>query len=158
MTIQTARFNHGQLEEAGGYCCSRTGRNQPLAFAEAAVKHLQLTSGTDPDSLDEQVPYNKLAIGLYMDDRGLQMKAAVLLSRRGIVMTDRRLSLLAAPAVQPQPVAALHFKPWRRRALCKCPSPVKPIGWSHIYHCHPASAPQAREAALPSANLRLRKQ
>ena len=106
VTITTARFSHGRLEEATGTIVAGPGVVS-RSLLQAAVKHMQFGTGVDLDLLNDQVPYNRLALDLLMDSRGLRIEGRCSSPQSGIVMTNDRLCLLAAPASQSQPVTAL---------------------------------------------------
>jgi hypothetical protein len=156
MTIQTARFHHGRLEEVAGTIVAGPGVIS-RSLLQAAVKYMQFSSGADLDLLGDQVPYDQLALGLFMDGRGLRIEGRCPSTQRGIVMIDRRLCLLSAPEVQPQPAAAL-IQTLVPESTVQVPA-TNQTDWLVTHLPMPqAIAPQSREAALPSGHLRLRQE
>lgn len=154
VTIQTARFRHGRLEEVGGTVVAGPGVIG-RSLLQAAVRHLQFSSGADLDLLGDQTPYDRLALGLSMDGRGLRIEGRCSSTQRGVVMTDRRLTLLVAPAAQPQPVAAF-IQTLVPGSTAQVPA-TDQTDWLVTHLPMPQTdAPQTSEATAPSAHLRLR--
>jgi hypothetical protein len=156
VTIQTARFSHGRLEQATGTVMAGPGVVS-RSLLQAAVKHLQFTSGADLDLLGDQVPYDRMALDLFLDGGGLRIAGQCSSANSGIVMTDHRLCLLAAPDTRSRPVAAF-IQTLVPESMVQVPA-TDQTDWlvAHL-PLPPAVAPQTREATAPSANLRLRRE
>jgi hypothetical protein len=155
VSIQNARFQHGRLEEASGTIAAGPGV-VGRSLLQAAVKHLQFSSGADLDLLRDQVPYDRLALSVVLNGRGLQIAGQCSSPQSGIVMTDQRLCLLAAPAAQPQPAASL-IQTLAPESTVQVPA-TSQTDWLVTHLPMPqAAARQTREAALPSPQLRLQK-
>ena len=156
MTIQSARFSHGRIEQAAGTVMAGPGVVS-CSLLQAAVKHLQFTSGADLDLLADQVAYDRLALELFMDGRGLWIAGQCSPGQKGVVMTDHRLCLLAAPDTQSRPVAAF-IQTLASENMVQVPV-TDQTDWlvAHL-PLPPAVAPQTREATLPPANLKLRRE
>jgi hypothetical protein len=154
--IKTAKFHHNRLEAATGTIVGGPGVIS-RSLLQAAVKHMQFSSGVELELLRDQVPYNRLALDLFMDSRGLRIDGRCSSPQSGIVMTNDRLCLLAAPAAQYQPATAL-IKTLVPESTVQVPA-TNQTDWLVTHLLMPqAVAPQTREAALPSATVRLRKE
>jgi len=156
VTIKTAHFEHGRLKQASATIMAGPGVVS-RSLLQAAVKHLQFTSGADIDLLGDQVPYDRMALDLFMDCQGLRIVGQCSSANSGIVMTDHRLCLLAAPNAQSRPVAAF-IQTLVPESMLQVPA-TDQTDWlvAHL-PMPPAVAPQTREATLPPANLRLRRE
>ncbi|MGA2061013.1 MAG: hypothetical protein ABSG67_11065 [Thermoguttaceae bacterium] len=156
VTIQTARFSHGRLEQAIGTILAGPGVVS-RSLLQAAVKHLQLTSGADLDLLCDQVPYDRMALDLFMDGQGLRIAGQCSSANSGVVMTDHRLCLLAAPDTRSRPAAAF-IQTLVPESMVQVPA-TDQTDWlvAHL-PLPPAVAPQTREASVPSGQLRLRRE
>ncbi len=156
VTIQSARLRNGRLEEAAATVAAGPGV-VGRSLLVAAVKHLQLQSDAKLDLLADQMPYDQLALGLVMDSQGLRIEGRCSSTQDGVIMSDRRLNLLIASAAQPQPATAL-IQTLAPESAVQVPATLQ-TDWLVAHLPMPqAISPQTREAALPSANLRLRKQ
>jgi hypothetical protein len=155
VTINSARFNHGRLDEATATVMAGPGVVS-CSLLQAAVKHLQFTTGADLD-LHDQVPYDRIALDLFMDGRGLRIAGQCASANSGIVMTDHRLCLLAAPDTRSRPAAAF-IQTLVPESMVQVPA-TDQTDWlvAHL-PLPPAVAPQTREATLPPANLKLRRE
>jgi hypothetical protein len=156
VTIQAARFRSGRLEEARGTIVAGPGMIG-RSLLESAVNHLGLFSSTDLGSLGDQTPYDRLALDIVLDGQGLRIEGRCPSTDRGVIMTDRRLCLLSEPMSQPQPVTAL-LQTLAPEGTMQVPATIQ-TDWlvSHL-PMPQAAASSAREAALPSAHLRLRQE
>jgi hypothetical protein len=156
VTIQSARFSHGRLEQATSTILAGPGVVS-RSLLQATVKHLQFKSGADLDLLGDQVPYDRMALDLFMDGQGLRIAGQCASANSGIVMTDRRLCLLAAPDARSRPVAAF-IQTLVPESMVQVPA-TDQTDWlvAHL-PLPPAVAPQTREATLPPANLKLRRE
>jgi hypothetical protein len=157
VTIQTARFHHGRLEQARGTVVAGPGV-VGRSLLQAAVKHLHFSSGANLDFLGEQVPYDRLALDMVLDGAGLRITGQCPSARSGAVMTtDRQLCLLAATEAQSQPVAAF-IQTLAPESAVQVPAAYQ-TDWLITHLPMPqAVAPQTREASLPSTHLRLRQE
>jgi hypothetical protein len=152
VTIQSARFRDGRLEQAGGTISAGPGIIS-FSLLSAVVKYMQFGSA-DLGLLAEQVPYDQLALGVYIDNRGLRIEGRCSAAQRGIVMTDRRLNLLTPPASQPQPIPALI------QTLVPESTVQVPVGDQTDWlitrlPMPPATNPAGNDSSIPSAHLRL---
>ena len=156
VTITTAKFSHSRLEAAAGTIVGGPGVVS-RSLLQAAVKHMQFGTGVELELLKDLVPYNRLALDLLIDSRGLQIEGRCSSPQSGIVMTNDRLCLLAAPVSQYQPATAL-IKTLVPESTVQVPA-TNQTDWLVTHLPMPqAVAPQTREAALPSATMRLRKE
>ncbi len=156
VTIKTARFRHGRLEQAAGTIMAGPGIVS-RSLLQAAVKHLQLASGADLDLLGDLAPYDRMALDLFMDGGGLRIVGQCSAANSGVVMTDHRFCLLAAPDARSRPVAAF-IQTLVPESMVQVPA-TDQTDWlvAHL-PMPPAVAPQTREATVPSGQLRLRKE
>jgi hypothetical protein len=156
VTIKTARFSRGRLEQAAGTMTGGPGIVS-RSLLLSAVNHLQFTSGADLGLLGDQVPYDHMALDLFMDARGLRIGGQCFQAASGIVMTDHRLCLLAVPEAASQTVAAF-IQTLVPESMVQVPA-TDQTDWlvAHL-PMPPAVAPQTREAALPPGQLRLRRE
>ncbi len=156
VTIKTARFHHGRLGEASATVMAGPGVIS-RSLLLSAVKHLQFTSGADLDLLGDQVAYDRMALDLFMDARGMKIAGQCSSANSGIVMTDHRLCLLAAPDTRSRSAAAL-IQTLAPESVVQVPA-TDQTDWLVAHLPMPqAVAPQTREASLPPANLRLRRE
>jgi hypothetical protein len=156
VTIKIAKFQHGRLNAATGSVVGGPGVIG-RSLLQAAVKHMQFSTGADLDLLRDQVPYNRLALELFMDDRGLWIEGRCPSAQSGVIMTNERLCLLAAPAPQFQPATAL-IKTLVPESTVQVPA-TNQTDWLVAHLSMPqAVTPQTREAALPPPTVRLRKE
>jgi hypothetical protein len=156
VTIKSARFDHGRLEQASGTIMAGPGVVS-RSLLQAAVKHLQLTSRADLGLLGDQVPYDRLAFDMVMDSGGLRIAGQCSQANSGIIMSDRRLCLLAAPEASSRPMAAF-IQTLVPESIVQVPA-TDQTDWlvAHL-PMPPAVAPQTREASAPSGQLRLRRE
>ncbi len=148
VTIKTAGFKHGQLEEASGTITAGPGIIS-RSLLLSAVRHLQLTSGTDLDLLGDLVAYDRMEMNLFMDARGLQIQGQCSSARGGL--------LLAASESQFKPAAAM-IQTLVPESMVQVPA-TDQTDWLVAHLPMPqAVAPQTREATVPSGQLRLRRE
>jgi hypothetical protein len=157
ISIQTARFRRGRLTEARGALVAGpgvVGRSLLLA----AVKNMNFTSGVDLNSLGELVPYDRIALEMFIDGRGLRITGQCPSERIGAIMTTgRQVCLLSSLGAQAQPVAAF-IRTLSPDSAIELPA-ADQTDWLVTHLPMPKTeAPQTREAALPSAQLHLRKE
>ena len=114
LTIDSARFRCGRLEEGSGILIAGPGTvDRPLV--SAAVDRLRLTPGADllaiasvPEWIDgEPIGYERLALAMVLDAHGLQLRGLCPAAPRGTILADAHNPLLGQPTRGPQPVTAL---------------------------------------------------
>jgi hypothetical protein len=155
VTIQSARFARGRLEEASATVVAGPGV-VGRSLLQAAVKHLQLQSDAKFELLADQTPYDQLGCDIVLDAHGLKIAGRCPSAQGGVVMADQRLSLLVAGDAQVLPATAL-IQTLAPESVVQVPATPQ-TDWLVTHLPMPqAASPQTREAALPPANLRLRK-
>ena len=106
VTIQSARFRRGRLEDASGTLAAGPGVIS-RSLMDAAVGRLYLIQGDEPQASGELVPYEQLALAFAIDSQGLRLQGRCSAGGTDAILVDRRSRLLGAPLLQPQPVVAL---------------------------------------------------
>lgn len=120
LTVQSARFRQGRLDEGSGLLVAGPGTIDRSLLA-AAVEHLGLQPASDllprpntlrPDPEEDQqagplVPYQQLALSVTLDSQGLRIRGRCTDSEPGVVLSDGRHRMLSEPKGRPRPVAAL---------------------------------------------------
>jgi hypothetical protein len=94
ITIRTARFSRGRLEEASGTLAAGPGVIS-RSLLSAAVMHLHLTRGSAPDPSGTLFPYEELAIKFAIDSAGITLRGdcpgpagTILQSHDGVLLTE----------------------------------------------------------------------
>ncbi|MFZ5832053.1 MAG: hypothetical protein ACOY3P_18365 [Planctomycetota bacterium] len=106
ITIHTIRFRDGRVDEAAATLSAGPGM-MPRSFLENAAERLKLVPrGRLPDGL-QAVPFEQLALGAWIDQRGLHLQGRCAGGEPGVILIDRLGGALVEPILQPQPVAAL---------------------------------------------------
>lgn len=156
IVIESSKFSHGKLDEAKGRVDARKGIIS-RSLLQAAVKYMKFGSNDNLVLFDDQVPYELLAMELYMNARGLWLEGRCSSNDRNIVMADRRLVLLTTPAEQPLPVATLIQTLVPENAV-QVPA-TSQTDWLVTHLPMPQIvAPQSQETTIPAKGVRLRKQ
>jgi hypothetical protein len=106
LTIQTARFRQGRLDQAAGSLLAGPGVISRSLLSAAAL-HLDMIPGLAPNTPGALLAYEELALGFRIDPRGLQLRGGCAPSGSGVVLAGPYGPLLAEPVSQPLPVAAL---------------------------------------------------
>ena len=106
LSIQSARFYRGRLEEATGTLTAGPGVISRSLVDAAAVK-LTLQKGAAPVAQGDMLPYQELSLAALLDSSGLRLQGRCATGDPGTVLSDGRRRLLGEPLVQPQPVVAV---------------------------------------------------
>jgi len=106
VTIHSARFHHGRLQEASGTVVAGRGAIDRRLIDRLADR-LQLVQVVKPSGTGDVVPYEQLAFAFLLDSRGLQLRGQCAAAGRGAIMVDGYTCLLAEPLAQPQPIVGL---------------------------------------------------
>jgi len=169
VSIQSARFRQGRLEEATATLTAGPGMIG-RSLVDAAVANLRLLrglsrvsghhangmvgeTGTVPFPAGELMPYEQLALALRLDADGLRLQGRCEGAEPGTILIDRQNPLLGEPAVQPLPVAALIQTLAPSSAVLLPATPQ--TDWLVRHLPVPPTALEAADAAVPRAHLRL---
>jgi hypothetical protein len=106
VTIHSARFHRGRLEEGSGTLVVGRGVIS-RSLLDAAVEQLGLDAGAEPKASGDLVPYEQLALAFLINSSGLELQGRCSAAGFGAILVDRYRRLLSEPAVQLQPVVAL---------------------------------------------------
>ncbi|MGW8255886.1 MAG: hypothetical protein ACWGMZ_00220 [Thermoguttaceae bacterium] len=155
LTVQSARFNHGRLEEMTGTLVAGHGM-VGRSLLQAAISHLRLLSDVDLASLDDQVPFDQFAMDVFLDNKGLRLQGRCSASQPSVIMAFRHTALLRAGQDQSLPATAL-IQTLVPQSIVQVPA-TDQTDWLVSHLPMPRIvAPTTREAVLPGAHLRLRK-
>ena len=105
LTIQSARFRHGRLEEGSAIVAAGPGTIDRSLLA-AAIDRLSLVAGKEPPPGGDCIAYEELSLCATFDAHGLRLCGRCNAAKPGTILSDGRDCLLGEPS-QPQPVAAL---------------------------------------------------
>jgi hypothetical protein len=153
VAVNSAQFNHGKLEDASGEIVVEQGVISP-SLLQSAVKYMKFGTLVDLDLRSDPVRFDRLALRLSINGRGLWIEGRCFSSPRNIVMTYQREALLIAPASQPLPVTAL-IQTLVPESTVQVPA-TSQTGWLYTHLPMPqVVTPQTREAILTTPNLRL---
>ncbi|MBN2476015.1 MAG: hypothetical protein JXB62_15495 [Pirellulales bacterium] len=106
VTVQSARFRRGRLEEASGTLTVGRGVASRSLIA-AAADRLQCVQVVKPQGPGDLVPFEQLALAFLVNSGGLQVQGRCESAGRGAIMVDGYSCLLAEPLAQPQPLLAV---------------------------------------------------
>ncbi len=107
VTIESARFRHGRLEQGSALVVAGPGRIDRALLA-AAVDRLGLTPAAEPLSDGDLVEYKQLAFAATLDAQGLTLHGRCDdAAERGVILSDGRHRLLGESQQQPTPAVAL---------------------------------------------------
>jgi hypothetical protein len=106
VTIQSARFRGGRLEEGSALILAGPGTMDRSLMA-SAIERLGLVAGTEPLSASERVPYEQLAFSATLDAQGLRLHGLCTAGEPGTILSDGRRRLLGESLEQPSPTVAL---------------------------------------------------
>jgi hypothetical protein len=106
MMIEHARFQGGRLEEATATVSAGPGVVS-RSLLRAAVERLRLQPAAEPSGTGDLIRYEQLAFALSIDAQGLRLEGRAPGRPPGVLLVDASGPLLARPAAQPVPVAAL---------------------------------------------------
>jgi hypothetical protein len=105
LTIQSARFRHGRLEEGNAMMTAGPGTIDRSLLA-AAADRLNLVVGKEPSLDGNSIPYEELALSATFDAKGIRLGGRCKAGKPGTILSDGRDGLLGEPS-QPQSVASL---------------------------------------------------
>ncbi len=153
LTIQSARFRRGRLEEALGTLAAGPGVIS-RSLIEAAVAELSMARGLRPQEPGDLVPYEQLVVGFLIDTDGLHLQGGRAPSAPGAILMGRQGWLLGEPTRQPQPVVAL-LRALVPASEVRVPA-TRQTAWliGHLPVPQITTPPDA-EATPPQARLRL---
>jgi hypothetical protein len=156
LTIQSARFRGGRLEEAEGALVAGPGVIS-RSLIDAAATQLGLVRDAQPQGPGDIVPYEQLALAFSIDSRGLKLQGRCSAPAPGAVLVDRGGRLLSEPVLQPQPVVALlrTLVPASRHQVPATRQTDWLIGHLPVPEVVP---PAGAQSAHPQARLRLRRE
>ena len=156
LTVQSARFRGGRLEEAEGTLFAGPGVIS-RSLLDAAAARLGLVRDAQPQAPGDLVPYEQLALAFSIDSRGLKLQGRCPASAPGAILTAREGRLLSEPAQQPQPVLALlrTLVPASRHQVPATRQTDWLIGHLPVPDVAP---PPGTESQLPQARVRLRRE
>ncbi len=106
VSIQSARFHRGRLEEAKGTLSAGPG-TIGRSLVVASVERLGLVPRVPLQKLDATVVYDELAFVYTLHSGGLQLEGQCASAEPGIILADHRCPLLGAPGAELLPVVAL---------------------------------------------------
>jgi hypothetical protein len=155
ITVQSAQLKLGRLTEASGTIVAGPGVVS-RSLLLAAARNMNLQNSANLNLLGDQITYDRLALDVALNSRGLSIAGRCPSAQNGAIMTtDRQICLLSATGAQYQPVATLI------RTLAPESAAEVPVAyqtdWLITHLPMPQSpAPQTREASLPPAHLRLK--
>jgi hypothetical protein len=105
VTIQSARFRHGRLEQGSAQVVAGPGRIDH-SLLTAATDRLGLTPAAEPLPEGDLVEYQQLAFSATLDAQGLVLHGRCDTAERGVLLSDGHRRLLGE-SQQPTPVVAL---------------------------------------------------
>ncbi len=106
VTIQSARFLRGRLEEGSAIVAAGPGTIDRSLLA-AAVDRLQLRPGAEPPLVGQRMRYNELAFLVTLDALGLRLRGRCPAAEQGTILSGEAGNRLLGEPLGPQPVAAL---------------------------------------------------
>jgi hypothetical protein len=111
LTIQSAKFRHGRLEEAFVMLSGGPGMIDRSLIA-AAVPHLGLTPTEELKNIGERIPFEQLAFSLTLDGQGIKIQGGCRDPKTDhiepkTILANARGRMLGEPLQQPRPLAAL---------------------------------------------------
>ena len=106
VTIQSARFRRGRLEEGSATVTAGPGTIDRSLIA-SAIDRLGLVAGAAPPSDDECVPYGQLAFLVTLDAQGLHLFGRCSSAEPGTILSHDGRRLLGEPIEQPTSAVAL---------------------------------------------------
>jgi len=106
VTIQSARFCRGRLQEASGTLAAGPGVIS-RSLIDAAVSQLGLVPNTPPEMPHDLIAYQQLALAAILDADGLRLQGRCASPQYGTILTDRRGAVLVEPKLRRQPVIGL---------------------------------------------------
>jgi hypothetical protein len=105
VTIRSARFRHGRLEEGNADVEAGPGTID-RSLMEAAVDRLGLVAGQLPPADSESISYDQLAFVATLDAQGLRLSGRCDASEPGVILSQGRQCLLGQSSRQSMPVVA----------------------------------------------------
>ncbi len=105
ITIQSARFRQGRLEEGSGVIVAGPGTID-RSLVESAVDRLGLTAAEEPLN-EERIAYDQLAMSATLDAQGLRLRGRCAGVDPGTILARGSARLLGESPGAPQPMAAL---------------------------------------------------
>jgi hypothetical protein len=106
VAVQFARFRRGRLEEAAGSITAGPGMIG-RSLLDASARWLGMVPRAESDVPGDPVPFDELRTSLVIDSGGLELRGQCPGAHPGVVVAGRDGPLLAEPAGQPRPVAAV---------------------------------------------------
>jgi hypothetical protein len=107
VTIQSARFRCGRLEEVCGFVDIGPGVIS-RSLIDAAVEQLHLARGVKPQQPEDLVQYEQLAVGFVIDAKGLALQGRCTRTDPGAILVDRYNCLLGGPISPRRPDSGVH--------------------------------------------------
>jgi hypothetical protein len=154
VTIQSARFRRGRLEEGSAIVVAGPGMID-RSLLTAAIDRLGLAAGTEPLPAGELVPYEQLAFSATLDAQGLRLGGRCTAAEPGTILSDGRNRLLGEPVEQPAPAVALVQTLVPQNAV-QVPA-GRQTDWLLRHLPMPeVTPPSGTEAVPPHARVRLR--
>ncbi len=105
ITVQTAKFQGGRIEELAGRIVSGPGAMSRGMLA-ALVAHLRLTPSQQLPVAEDALAFDRLGLDFWIDNRGITIAGHCANIASAVAVAGGR-AILTEPASQPQPVAAL---------------------------------------------------
>jgi hypothetical protein len=154
VTIESARFRHGRLEQGSALVVAGPGRIDRSLLA-AAVDRLGLSPPAEPLPDGDLVEYKQLAFSATLDAQGLTLHGRCDAAEQGVILSDGRRRLLGQSQQQPLPVVALV------RTLVPQNAVQVPASRQTDWLLHHLPVPEVMplpgaEAVAPRAQVRLR--
>lgn len=106
LTIQSARFVQGRLEEASMMFSAGPGTID-RSLIDSAEDHWGLTATAELAKAPEQIRYQELAFVLTLDSKGATVQGCTRIGDQGTILANAKDRLLGEPVRQPRPVASL---------------------------------------------------